>query len=97
MTDIMISVVVMLETERQFFDEHIEQFRSQYAGKFVVIKLQEFVGAFDTIDEALAEGAGRFGLDSFLVRHIGDVPREVSVPALTLGLLRAHPTHTIRG
>jgi len=87
----------MLEVERQFFDEHAEQLRSQYAGKFVVIKLQEIVGAFDTMDEALAEGARRFGLDSFLVRHIGGVTRDVSVPALTLGLLRAHTTHTIRG
>ena len=87
----------MLETERQFFDEHIGQLQSQYAGKFVVIKLQEIVGAFDTIEEALAEGSRRFGLDSYLVRRIGGVTRDVTVPALTLGLLRAHTAHTIRG
>ena len=81
----------MLDLERQTFAAKSDEWSRTYTGKFVVVKGDELVGAFDTIDEALAAGAGRFGLSPFLVRRLGEPAQEVSVPALTLGLLRAHP------
>ena len=59
----------MLDTERQYFDEHREELLREYPGKFVLIKGQEVIGAFDTIQEALAAGAQQFGLSEFLVRR----------------------------
>jgi hypothetical protein len=87
----------MLETERDYFDKHRDDLLRQYPGKFVVIKEAQLLGAYDTIQDALGAGAREFGMVSFLVRRTDEVPQEVSIPALTLGILRADPPHTTDG
>ena len=83
--------VLMLEQERQFFASHAGEWEKSNPGKFVLVKGEALIGFFDTLDEALSAGAAKFGLTSFLVRRIGASAEAVQVPALTLGLLRAHP------
>lgn len=86
----------MLEKERQVFSDKHAELVSQHRGQFVVIKDEEVVGAFNTIDEAPAEGARRFGLQPFLVRQVTESVNEaVDIPALTLGILRADSTRSI--
>jgi hypothetical protein len=85
----------MLEQERKFFEENRALWLTKFPGRFVLIKGSELLGTFDTIDEALAEGARRFGLESFLARRVEQVEQEINIPALTLGILRANPTHPI--
>lgn len=87
----------MLNKEREYYSENLSLWLARYPGKFVLVKERELIGAFDTMDEALAEGARRFGLASFLVRRVQQAPEEVVVPALTLGLLRANFTHSDTG
>ena len=87
----------MLEVERTFFESHLQEYLERYPGKYVVIKATELVGVYDRIEDALTEATRLFGLDSYLVRQIVPVQAEVSVPALTLGILGADPSHTIRG
>ena len=84
----------MLEVERAYFDRSIADLQVRFPGKFVVIKGEEVIGDFNTIQEALAEGARRFGLEGFLVRQVGAPQKAISIPALTLGILRANPTST---
>jgi hypothetical protein len=79
----------MLDIERQFFEENRESLALQYPGKFLVIKEREVVGAFDDMNDALSEGTRTFGLTSFLVRNVNETRSEISIPALTLGLLSA--------
>jgi hypothetical protein len=81
----------MLETERAYFSVHAKEWASQAPGSFVVVKGEELVGTFSTLDEALAAGAHRFGLQPFLVRQLGVAPERITIPALTLGLLSANP------
>ena len=86
----------MLEEERQYFSEDLAELTDQHLGKFVVIKDGELIGAFNTIEEALAEGAGRFGLRPFLVRQVtATEEKEIDIPALTLGILRADSSRPI--
>jgi Family of unknown function (DUF5678) len=86
----------MLETERKYFSEHFDELNSRYPGKYVLIKDSNLIGAFNTIEEALADGARRFGLIPFLVRQVTAVPeKEINIPALTLGLLRADSSRPI--
>ena len=87
----------MLDTERQYYVDHLAELLGQYRGRFVVIKDTSVVGAFDTMDEALREGARRFGLQSFLARRVEETLPELTFPALTLGLLHADPPHSVRG
>jgi hypothetical protein len=79
----------LLDLERKTFASKSVEWGRLYAGKFIVVKEDQLVGAFDTIEDALAAGASRFGLTPFLVRRLGEPVEMVSVPALTLGLLRA--------
>ena len=81
----------MLDQERAHFTEHADEWMAEHRGSFVVIKGEALVGFFPTLDDALAAGARAFGLESFLVRQLGVAEEPVSVPALTLGLLGAHP------
>ena len=86
----------MLEKERQYFSKHHSELLSRHLGKVVLLKDEELIGAVNTIEEALAEGARRFGLTPFLVREVtASEENEVNIPALTLGLLRADSSRPI--
>jgi hypothetical protein len=82
----------MLETERQFYSENLATWLTQHPGKHVLVKGRELIGAFDTNEEALSEGARHFGLEPFLVRRVQERQEDVNIPALTLGILRANTT-----
>ena len=85
----------MLDTERQFYSDNLAKWLGQYPGKFVLVKDQELIGTFDTDEDALTEGARRFGLKPFLVRRVQERQEEVNVPALALGILRADTTRPV--
>jgi hypothetical protein len=90
-------VATQLEEERAFYAAHEREWATAHPGRFVVVKGDRLLGAFDSIGEALAAGAATFGPQSFLVRKVGEKQAEVNIPALTLGLLRAHPQHPAGG
>jgi hypothetical protein len=86
----------MLDEERKFFDANRDTLVSQHVGMFVLIKNAELIGTYNTIDEALVEGARRFGMQPFLVRQVTTMPdSEINIPALTLGILRADTTRSV--
>jgi len=87
----------MLDVERTYFNENREELLRMFPGKFVVVKEQRMLGAFESIQEALGAGAREFGMTPFLVRRTDQVPENVSIPALTLGLLRANTSLTTDG
>lgn len=85
----------MLEQEIHFFTDHLPEWLTLQRGKFALIKNQELIGFFDQVELALAEGARRFGLQSFLVRRVLVTQEIISIPALTLGILCADTSHSI--
>ncbi len=86
----------MLDKERKFYDEKHDELVSQHLGQFVLIKEEKLVGVYNKIEEALAEGARRFGMQPFLVRQISKVSEtEINIPALTLGILRADSPRSV--
>ena len=87
----------MLEQERAYYDEHLDEWLTRYPGRFVVVKGDRLVGTYDTVDHAPAEGASRFGLDSFLVRRVQPTQDPISIPAITLGLIGANPPRPVSG
>jgi len=90
-------MAALLERERAFYAAHEAEWATAHPGRFVVVKGDRLLGAFDSIEQALAAGAASFGLESFLVRKLGEKQDEVNIPALTLGLLRANPQHSAGG
>jgi hypothetical protein len=59
-----------LEEELQFFAEKKVDWLPVHVGKFALVKGRELLGTFDTGEAAIAEGARRFGSQSFLVRQV---------------------------
>jgi hypothetical protein len=87
-----------LETERKYFAEKQEEWKTAHPGKFVLVKGERLIGTFNRPEDAVAEGARLFGQESFLVRHVDQVEKDVYIPALALGLLsplHASPTHPV--
>jgi hypothetical protein len=80
-----------LQVERKYFEENRARWVRRYHGRFALVKGRELVGVFNTVEEALGEGARRYGLTPFLVRQVTEEQKRVSIPALALGLLRARP------
>jgi len=79
----------MLDKEWEFYSAHVQEWVKDHPDTFVLIKDENLHGFFTTLDEVLSAGTVRFGLSSFLVRRVGEVEQTVSIPALTLGVLRA--------
>lgn len=78
-----------LTEERKFFSENQATWKTAHPGKFVLVKGRDLVGTYNGPEEAIAEGAGLFGNDSFLVRCVDHSEEEIYIPALALGLLDA--------
>ena len=78
-----------LETELEFYDVHVEEWKQDRAGQFVVIRGVEVLGFFATESDALSAGAGTYGAVPFLVRKVGEPVQELNIPAYTLGLIGA--------
>jgi hypothetical protein len=87
-----------LETERKFFAAHQAEWKVAHPGKFVLVKGEKLVGTFNRPEDAVSEGARLFGADSFLVRNVDQVEKDIYIPALALGILaplHASPAHSI--
>jgi hypothetical protein len=68
-----------LETEIRAYETRKAELDQHHHGKWVVFRGEEFVGAFDTLDNAAAEAAQRFGRGPYLIRQVGAPP--VTLPA----------------
>ncbi len=80
-----------LKKEVQTFKAHKKEFLSKSKGKYVLIKNSEIIGFFDNAENAYREGLKKFGNVPFLIRQIAEKEPVVYIPALTLGILHAHP------
>jgi hypothetical protein len=79
----------MLETEREFFRAHCEDWMDNHHGEFALVKGEELVGFFEDETTAIAEGGHRFENEDYLVRRVDRHDHEeASAPALSLGILR---------
>jgi len=87
----------VLSEEREFFERSLSDWLGRFPGKVALVKGQELIGVFDTEQNALSEGARRFQLQPFLVRRVQDVPTDIKIPALTLGILRGYADTTFTG
>lgn len=83
-----------LQDERAFFDASLSDWMTKYPGRVVLVKGSSLVGVFDTEEQALTEGARLFQLQPFLIRRVVRNPQEITVPALTLGLLTTNANIT---
>lgn len=70
--------------ELRFYEENREKFLEEYPGRFVLIHGAELIDTYETMDEALDEGAKRFYPDPILVREAGAETVELTTHFLML-------------
>jgi hypothetical protein len=78
-----------LERELAYFSAERQNLLENHRGKFVLIKDEHLIGAFDTPAAAYSKGVSMFGLDPFLVKQVLDQDQVYRNAALGLGLINA--------
>lgn len=76
-----------LQTELEYFQNHKQEYLKLYKNQFVLIKGEEFAGAFTTEAEAYQAGLEKFGNEPFLIKQVLDDDGSVSYPALMVGMI----------
>jgi hypothetical protein len=76
-----------LQTELEYFQKHKQEYLKLYKNQFVLIKGEEFAGAFTTDAEAYKAGLEKFGNEPFFIKQVLEDDGTVSFPALTIGVL----------
>lgn len=64
-----------LHHEAAVFANHIDEWRKAHLGQVVLVKGDDVIGFYPSLEQAFREGTLRFGLEPFLVRQI--VPTDV--------------------
>ena len=59
----------MLDKEFKYFLDHQKELVEKYNGKFIVIKNENVIGAYDTEEEAIRETLKTHKAGTFLVQH----------------------------
>jgi hypothetical protein len=95
MIDISTLMAEPLIEERDYFKEHQSEWKSVHPGQFVLVKGRQLVGAFNRAEDAIADGARRFGTEPFLVRCVEQAEEEVYIPTLALRILNACPAQPV--
>jgi len=78
-----------LETELAVFARMKDKLLATYEGKFVLVHGEDFLGAFDSAENAYAEGVKRFGQEPFLLKKVTAQEEVYRNQALSLGLIHA--------
>lgn len=78
-----------LEIELGAFGRMKEQLLASHEGKFVLFHGEDFLGAFDSVENAYAEGVKLYGQDPFLVKKVTPQEEVYRNQALSLGLIHA--------
>ena len=78
-----------LEKELAFFAKMKPELLKNYKDKFALIRGEEFIGAFDSAENAYNDGVKRFGRETFLVKKISEQDEVYRNQALALGLVHA--------
>jgi hypothetical protein len=78
-----------LEKELATYAKMKSDLLKAHEGKFVLIRGEEFFGAYDTAENAYAEGIKRFGQELFLVKKVTAQEEVYRNQALSLGLINA--------
>ncbi len=78
----------LLQRESAFFERNRDELLLKYPNRVLLIHGEKVEGNFPTESDAITEGVRKFGSGPFLVRRLGEDEPVVSIPALSLGLLR---------
>lgn len=83
--------ISVLKDEIEFFNSHLDEWLQHYEAQFALVKDHKLIGTFTLETEAYEEGVKRFGNAPFLIKKVTRTEKVEKLPALSLGIIRAHP------
>ena len=63
-------MIEALEKEKQYYIKHISEWIGTNQFKFVLIKDDNLIGFYNSIQEAFENGLSKFGLEDFFIKQI---------------------------
>ncbi len=79
-----------LKKELEFYESKRAEWLKYYKNKFVLIKEEDAIDFFTTVEEAYKEGVKRYGNQPFLIKQILEEEPVEHVPAFMLGVVHAN-------
>jgi hypothetical protein len=64
--------VVMFDTESKYFAEHKNEFIKQYLNKYLVIHEEEYLGPYESDEDAYYQAVKKYDAGTFMIKHISD-------------------------
>lgn len=83
------ATVMPLKEEIQYFEKNKAKLLADHEGKFVVIRGDHLLGAYDTVENAYNAGIKAYGDQQFLVRKATASEHDLTNLALMHGLINA--------
>jgi len=78
-----------LEVEYKFFKSKRREWLERYRDKYVLVKGEELIDVFSSLNDAYRDGVRRFGTQPFLVKKVAGEEIKEKIPVLVLGLVHA--------
>lgn len=80
----------MFKTELQYYKTHKKELLKSHTNKYLVIKGNQMLGAYDTDMDAYEAGLKEFGNVAFMIKKVTKEEEVIRFPALALGIVNAH-------
>ena len=80
---------IVLEVELRFFESKKEEWLEKHRGRYVLIKGEELMGVFTSLEDAYNEGVKQYGNQPFFIKQVTEVENIEQVPSLMLGIIHA--------
>lgn len=74
-----------LTEERDFFEEHFDEYKEKYPGRHLLIVGRQLMGHYATREEGVAAGYEIEGIDAMLVQESGTRPPVMFLPTVFSG------------
>jgi hypothetical protein len=75
----------MFEVENDFYKAYIEEFRSKYPEKELVIIGEQIIGVYDDVGKAYHETIKAHKPGLFCIKHVHEEPQLVRIPVYYQG------------
>ena len=82
---------MVLDRELSYYEEKRTEWLEHYEGHVALVKDQTLHGTFTTVREAFEAGVQSFGNQPFLIKKIEEKDQLIQYPALSVGMISAHP------
>lgn len=80
---------IKLKTELEFFESKKREWLEKYRDKYVLIKGEELIDVFTSVEDAYKEGVRRYGNNPFFIKKVVETEDTEQIPSLSLGIVYA--------